>query len=312
MKRMLLIWAFAVGLIAAGCSSDPVSSDDGRTTATSSPLFPVVVTHDAGEVEIAAKPARIAALSATHIEMLFAMGAGPQVIAGDLFSNYPPESVTDLVLVDSFNVNVEAVIDLSPDLLVISFDPGGVVEAMAAVGIPTLLLGTAGDLEDVYAQILGLGNAAGHRREAEALADSVRHAINDLVAASDGSATGITFYHESDPFSFYTPNSKSFIGGIYALLGMENIADAAPDEFNSGFPQLSTEYIVASDPDVIFLTGFGESAETLAARQGWDSMTAVSSGSVFVLDADVASRWGPRVVDLLQAISAAVESAPGK
>ncbi len=129
--------------------------------------------------------------------------------------------------------------------------------------------------------------------------------IGGIVAEAGPTLEGMTFYHESDPFSFYTPNSSSFIGGLYEMLGMVNIADAAPDPSNSGFPQLSAEFIVSSDPEIIFLAGFGESIETVAAREGWDAMTAVQNGNVVSLDTDVASRWGPRVVDLLRSIAEA-------
>ena len=235
--------------------------------------------------------------------MLFAIGAGRQLIAGDLFSDYPPGEVDGLELIDSFNLNVEAVIALDPDLVVLTFDPGDAVAALEVVGIPTLMFATASDLDDVYNQIVALGRATGHESAARQLAATMREEVDAIVAGSGSSTAGLSFYHESDPFSYYTPNSSSFIGGLYELLGMVNIADAAPDEFNSGFPQLSAEFIVTANPDVILLAGFGETIETLAAREGWGSMSAVAGEKVVVLDYDTASRWGPRVVDLLRAMA---------
>jgi iron complex transport system substrate-binding protein len=265
--------------------------------------FPARIRHDDGVAEVPARPERIAALSGTHVEMLFAIGAGSQVIAGDLFSNYPPGEVESLQLLDSFNLSVEALIDLAPDLVVLSYDPGAVAAALEAVEIPTVLFETAGSLDDVYDQILALGNAAGHAAAAESLVAAMRSEIGGIVSDVGSATSGVTFYHESDPFSFYTPNSSSFIGRLYEMLGMVNIADAAPDEFDSGFPQLSAEYIVASNPEMIYLAGFGETPATVAAREGWETMSALDSGDVVVLDYDIASRWGPRVVELLQAIA---------
>jgi iron complex transport system substrate-binding protein len=239
--------------------------------------------------------------------MLFALGVGDAVIAGDLFSNYPPDEVSGLELIDSFNLNVEAVINLDPDLVILSFDPGGAVAALEAVGIPTLLLETAGDVEEAYDQIRALGQATGADTAAADLVASMKSRIEAVTAAVAESAVGVSFYHESDPFSYYTPSSESFIGKLYRLLGMDNIADAAED-FSSGFPQLSAEFIIASNPDIIFLASFGESAETVAGRDGWDTMSAVASGAVVVLDYDTASRWGPRVVELLEEIAAGVNS----
>jgi iron complex transport system substrate-binding protein len=162
---------------------------------------------------------------------------------------------------------------------------------------------TAGTLDDAYAQMASLGAAVGRTAESTALIAAVQEGIAAAIDAADGDFAGITYYVETDPFTFYTPNSASFIGQLFALLGMENIADAAPDEFGSGFPQLSPEFVIAADPDVIFLASFGETSATLAARDGWSAMSAVDRGAVVTLDPDVASRWGPRVIDLMEAIT---------
>ncbi len=322
MKRLFLLIVVLAALLAAcggddatgsttttgsGSAAPETTSVETTTTAAASTTtaapdgFPVEVSSAAGPVLIETRPERIAALSATHVEMLFALGAGDQVVAGDLFSNYPEEA-DSLEKLDSFNLNVESVIALDPDLVIITFDPGDVVASLDAVGIPTLLLGTAFTLEDTYDQISVVGAATGHADAAAALVMDMQTEIKDIVASAGDAGTGATYYHETDPFGFYTPNSSSFIGQLYGLLGMVNIADEAPDQFDSGFPQLSPEFIITADPRVIFIGAEGETAETLAARDGWDSMTAVAAGDVVVLDGDIASRWGPRVVDLMQSI----------
>lgn len=286
--------------------STPTSSPASTTTRADDPAFPVTVTDGSGRpVVVESQPNRIAALSSVHVEMLFAIGAGPQVVAGDLFTNYPPEAA-GLVQLDSFNLSIESVIELDPDLVVLSFDPGEAVAGLTAVGIPTLLLGTAADLRGTYEQLRVLGAASGHREAAEAVVDEMVVGIAEVVATVGSAGDGLTFYHETDPFDYYTPSSQSFIGRLYSLLGMQNIADAAPDEFGSGFPQLSPEFILEADPQLVFLASFGEDATTLANRAGWDTLTAVRQGAVYELDPDVASRWGPRVVELLGAIGRAV------
>ena len=123
-----------------------------------------------------------------------------------------------------------------------------------------------------------------------------------------GRADGLTYYHETDPFSFFTPNSSSFIGQLYGMLGMENVADVALDEFSSGYPQLSPEFIIESDPDVIFLGALGETPESVANRDAWSTMSAVAEDRVFVVDVDESSRWGPRIIDFFEDIVAAVLS----
>jgi len=309
-----LTTASTTSTMVVSATEDPSTTSSSSTTTaattTTAPVepsegFPVSLVSEAGPVIIVDRPQRIAALSSVFIEMLFAMGAGDQVVAGDVFSNYPPDA-DRLETIDAFNLNLEAVIALDPDLVVLSFDPGSVVAGLAAVGIPTLQFPTATTLDGAYEQMYSLGAAAGRAGEAADLVAGIQEDIAAIVAGSDGNFAGVSYYVETDPFTFYTPNTDSFIGQLFALLGMENIADAAPDEFGSGFPQLSPEFIIAADPDVIFLASFGETPSTVASRSGWDSMSAVDRGAVVLLDPDVASRWGPRVVDLLEAITGAM------
>jgi iron complex transport system substrate-binding protein len=284
-------------------AAEPVpgtSTTIGASTTTSTPPFPVTI----GDVVIATPPRRIAALSSTHVEILFALGAGDRVIAGDLFSNHPAEAA-GLDQIDAFNLNVEAVASLDPDLVILGFDPGDAVASFAAIGIPALLMGPAADLDEMFMQYTVLGTAIGDGEAADRLIEATQAGIDAAVTAAGDAGQGISYYHETDPFSFYTPNSSTFIGRVYALFGMENIADAASDEFGTGYPQLSPEFVIASDPDWVFLT-YGEDAASLAARPGWDTLSALEAGHVITLDSDITSRWGPRVADFAAAVSAAL------
>lgn len=311
MRRLTLLVA-GLALAATGCA-DAATGTSSSIAPTAAPTttvaaFPQTIDQGGRTVEIAAPPERIAALSATHVEMLFAIGAGDRVIAGDLFTNHPEEA-TSLPKIDSFDLNVESVVELDPDLVILSFDPGGVVDALGAVGIATLLFPGATSLSDVYEQIRTLGRVTGMVDGAD---ETVFDMQQNLLAAVDAAGTagiGASVYHETDPISFYTPNSDTFIGELYSILGLVNIADAAADEFGSGFPQLSPEYIIDANPDFIFMAGFGEDPDSLAARPGWDTITAVQEGRVYLLDTDLASRWSPRIVDLLWSISGALGGA---
>jgi iron complex transport system substrate-binding protein len=251
-------------------------------------------------------PESIVSLSSTGTEMLFAIGAGDQVVAVDEFSTYPPEApVTDL---SGFTPNLEAIIGYEPDLVVVSFDPGELVSGLEAVDVPTLLLPTAASLDDSYTQLEVLGSATGHIGEAAEVASQMQTDIDEIVATTTIPA-GLSFYHEVDE-TLYSTTSSSFLGQIYALLGLTNIADGADDR--SGFPQLSSEYIVSQDPDLIYLADvdFGVTPESVAERPGWAEMTAVQNGAIIPLDSYLASNWGPRVVELLETIAQSVIVVP--
>lgn len=278
------------------------------SSTTSESAFPVTVEADNGSVTIEKVPEAIVSLSSTATEMLFAIGAGEQVVAVDDQSNYPEDApTTDL---SGFTPNIEAILAHGPDLVVIGYDPGDLAASLNAAGVPVIFDDAALTLEETYGQIETLGAATGHVDGAITLSESIR---SDLAAIADGASDvpdGTTYYHELDN-TFYTATSSTFFGQIYEMFGLENIADPADEDGSAfGYPQLSSEYIVSADPDLIVLADvlYGESAETVAARPGWDVLTAVQEGNVVELDSDIASRWGPRIVDFAESVADAVEA----
>jgi len=183
-----------------------------------------------------------------------------------------------------------------------------VIDGLTALAIPVVHHPPAGSLSDTYAQITELGAATGHELEANNLIDDMRTEMEGLSTSVADTEHGFTYYHELDSF-LYTVTSETFVGQVNALAGLENIADAA-EGADALYPQLSAEYIVEQDPDFIFLADTkccGQSPETVAARPGWNELTAVQDGSVVPLDDDVASRWGPRIVDHLTVVVESVD-----
>ena len=300
MRKTALIAALL--LVVAACA--PSASTE--TTTQSGLEFPVTVETDNGSVTIEKRPEAIISLSSTATEMLFDIGAGPQVIAVDDQSNYPAGApMTDL---SGFTPNLEAILSLEPDLVVIFFDPGDLIAGLETVGIPVLSYGAAIAIDDVYRQIDALGMATGNVAGAAASNSAIEAGLEAAVAASGDDGEGVTYYHEISS-DFYTATSSTFFGEIYGLFGLVNIANAAdPDGSAFGYPQISSEYIVTSNPDIIFLANvlYGESAGTVAVRPGWDVMTAVQSGQIAELDSDVASRGGPRIVEFAESVADAL------
>ena len=316
----LAIVAFLIS-VAASCSSSETqinASGEKADTQSNSQMeesavaaepvaesFPVTLQTATGEVILEMRPMKILSLSPTATEILFAIGAGSQVFAVDDQSNYPPEApISDI---SGWSPNLEAILALEPDLVVHSYLPEDIEQGLANVGIPSLTQFSAMTLEDTYQQIQQLGQATGNIEEAETVVIEMKQKIDELITRASGFAPS-TFYHELDQ-TYYSVTSTTFIGQVYALIGLANIADAA-DEAGSGYPQLSEEYILSQNPDLIFLADTkccGQSAETVAERNGWGALTAVSEGRVIELDDDIASRWGPRVVDFFEAVVIAME-----
>jgi cobalamin transport system substrate-binding protein len=295
----------ALALVASACGSGPSSSSVASETTSAMPAFPVTIQAENGKVMLDQQPQRIISLSPTATEMLFAIGAGDQVVAVDSYSNYPPEApTTDLAAIDP---NIEAIAKYEPDLVVYAYDPGDLQDSLDKLKIPALLQNAAGTLDDVGAQMEELGQATGHADEAAAEAQQVQTSVDDLVTQVGDTGAGKTYYYELDD-TYYSLTSSTFVGTLLATLGLANIADKAKGA-SSGYPQLSAEYIVDANPDLILLADTkccGQSAETVAKRPGWKDLAAIQNGGVVPLDDDVASRWGPRVVDLLQQVADAL------
>jgi iron complex transport system substrate-binding protein len=291
-------------LAACGKTTTPAaagSSAPAGSVSASPAAFPVTV----GGVTLATRPARIVSLSPTATETLFAIGAGPQVIAVDDQSNYPADAPRTKL--SGFQPNVEAIAGYQPDLVVISFDPGGLIKSLKSLAISTLMQPAAANLHDTYDQIDQLGQATGQITDAAALVSQMRSKIAAIVASVPVPAHPITVYHELDD-TYYSASSKTFVGRVYRAFGLENIADGAPARAGA-YPQLSSEYIVSADPDLIVLadaTCCGQSAATVRARPGWSSISALNDDGVVAADDDIVSRWGPRVVDFYRLIAHAV------
>jgi iron complex transport system substrate-binding protein len=248
----------------------------------------------------AGAPTRIVSLSPTATEMLFAIGAGAQVKAVDDQSNYPPEAPHTKL--SGYQPNPEAIAGYSPDLVVLS--DKGIAPRLRRLHIKVIVQPAATTLADSYKQIDELGAATGHAARAASVVAKMRDDIATIAAQVPADARVLTYYHELDN-TYYTATSHTFIGQLYALAKLRNIADAADKKGSGGYPQLSAEYILQQNPDLVFFADAKcckQSAKTVGARPGWDTMKAVTQHHVIALDDDIASRWGPRVVDLLRTI----------
>jgi cobalamin transport system substrate-binding protein len=294
----------------AACGASPAPSPASSATAGT---FPATVTAANGTVQLRARPKAIISLSPTATEMLYAIGAGSQVKAVDSDSDYPPRAPRTKL--SALTPNVEAIVAYKPDLVVISGDSTGLIKSLTPFKIPVLELPAAARLSDVYTQFDELGRATGHLARARQEDATLRGQVARITASVPRHQAPLTYYYELDQ-TYYSVTSATFVGQLLKLLGMKSIADSATGAAAAGgYPQLSAEYIIKADPDYIILADTiccHQSAASVAKRPGWPAITAVKAGHVIALNDDIASRWGPRITDLLRTVETAVAKGTGQ
>ncbi|USQ81308.1 ABC transporter substrate-binding protein [Ornithinimicrobium faecis] len=287
---------------AAGDTEVDVAADTATETGAALDAFPVTVDTASGEVTLPERPERIISLSPSATEILFAIGAGDQVIAADTYSNFPEGAPsTDL---SGYDPNVEAIVGYEPDLVVAANDTNELVGSLSALDIPVIINPAPADVESGYDGMAALGLATGHVDEAASAIGEMRAAMDEGLAAAPQDS-GIRIYHELDD-TFFSASSHSYIGSVYAAMGASNIADEA-DTDQTGYPQLTEEAIIAADPELIVIPSqLSYTPEDVAARPGWADVSAVKSGNIIVVESDISSRWGPRLPQLVEFVAGAL------
>ena len=301
---MLKRFSRPTALLVAALMIAPIVPVNAASTATK---YPLTISSGGYSTTIVKKPTRIISLSPSATESLFEIGAGKQVLAVDSLSNFPKSApITEL---SAFEPNVEAIAALKPDLVVLSVDAMKsmvVKEALEKLKISVLMEKAPETLAQAYKEIEVLGAVTDRSAEAKKVTFKMAALINSIINRTKRTVK-ITFFHELDN-TLYSVTSDTFIGRVYKDFGLVNIADKAAGADSYGYPQLSAEYLLKTDPDVIFLADaeYGESAATVKARAGWSGITAVAKKNVFALPNDIPSRWGPRLVDFYRYVAASL------
>jgi iron complex transport system substrate-binding protein len=265
--------------------------------------YPLTVKFGGYVTTIPKKPTKIVSLSPSATEIFYAVGAGSQILAVDSLSNFPANAPVSQI--SAFEPNVEAILAKKPDLVLLSVDSikaPQIRDALMKFDIPVLMEKAPATLKDVYAENTLLARVTDRQAGAVKLNASMARSIKNIVAKAKKSAK-IRIYHELDD-TYYSVTSNTFIGKVYKDFGAINIADAAAGADSSGYPQLSAEYLVKSDPQVIFLADaqYGVTADSVSKRAGWSQISAVKNSKIVELPADIPSRWGPRLVNFYRLI----------
>jgi iron complex transport system substrate-binding protein len=289
----------------------PLSAGASGASATSS--FPLTIKLADGTFTFTSRPHAIVSLSPTSTEMLYAIGAGPQVKAVDSYSDYPTNAPKTTL--NAYDPNVEAIAKYNPDLVIVASDTANFNTQMAALKIPVLYEPAAANLSQAYAEYGPLGKVTGHTAQAEKEVATIKAKIARIIATTPRAKKGTSYYYELEP-DYYSVTSATFVGKLFSLLGLTSIADSAKGLASSGgYPQLSASFILKANPTYIFLADTlccKATVASVSARPGWSTLSAVKNHRIVPLNDDIASRWGPRITILLQDVADGLEGKPGQ
>ena len=295
----IMILTLAAGLLLGACASQPSAAE---ATATPAPL---VLTDGLGKQFTLVIPyQRVVSLAPSNTEILFAIGAGSQVVARDTFSDYPEQATQVKDIGGGWGeVDTEAIIALNPDLvLAAEINAQEQVKALEDLGLNVFYLSNPKDLEGMYDNLRIVARLTGHEAEAETLVESLKGRVaavdKQVAAASD---RPLVFYEldGTDPNAPWTSGPGTFIDLLLTRAGGSNLGNT----LDSAWAQINLENLVAENPDIILLGDAvwgGVTAEAVAARAGWGDLAAVQNKEVFPFDDNLVSRPGPRMVDGLE------------
>lgn len=314
-NRLVLSAALLLTLLLGACGSAPADAtelpapqiDTLQSTATPEPAEPLTFEDGLGRTITLEGPAqRIISLAPSNTEMLFALGAGDQVVGRDSASDYPEEALALEDIGDTFvGLNTELILSLEPDLILAAeISPPEYIIELENLGLTVYWLANPVVLEDLYTNLEIVGQLTGREEEAQTLITDLQTRVEAVESALESTSETPTVFYEldsSDPAAPWTAGFGSFIDQLIARAGGENAAG----QLDTAYGQLSIENLLERDPDIILLgdAAYGVSPESLAERPGWGALSAVQNGQVYPFDDNLASRPGPRLIDALEQLA---------
>lgn len=257
------------------------------------------------EVTLNEFPQRIVSLAPSNTEILFAIGAGNQVVGRDELSDFPEEAKDVTNIGSTFDaLNTELIVSLNPDLvLAAEINPPEQVKQLEDLGLTVYYLKNPTTLEEMYGNLELLAQMTGHQGEAATLIESLKArvaAVDEKIAPLSSRFSVFYELDATDPSKPFTAGKGTFITQLIDRAGGYNIASDL-----EGYPQLSLEQVVAADPAFIILGNarYGVTPESIAQRPGWENLSAVKNGQIFPFNDDLVSRPGPRLVDALEELA---------
>ena len=308
MFRKILIFTLLIGLLTA-CASAPTEALPTGIPVTDGPPSELISTEPTftdglgREVVLVGPAQRIVSLAPSITEILFAIGAGDQVVGRDELSDFPAEAADVENIGSTFGpLNTEAILALSPDLVIAAeINTPEQVKALEDVGVTVYYLKNPLTFAELYDQVKLMGQLAGHEEEANALAESLSARVDAVTEAVSTVTEKPTVFYEidgTDTSKPWTTGPGTFMDTMITMAGGVNIGGVLSEQY----AQISVEEIVLQNPDIIILgdTLYGVTIESITERAGWADLTAVQENKIFAFDDNLASRPGPRLVDGLE------------
>ena len=295
MVRKLLLLTLLITLLAA-CAPQAAPATEPAGEA-------LTFTDGLGRAVTLGGPAqRVISLAPSNTEILFAIGAGDQVVGRDQASDFPEEAKTVTDIGSTFDdLNAELIVSLNPDLvLAAEINNPEQVQQLEDLGLTVYYLKNPLTLEGMYENLQIVAQLTGHSEEAAALVESLKErvaAVDEKIAPLSSRFSVFYELDATDPAKPYTAGKGTFITQLIERAGGYNIAADL-----DGYPQLSLEQVVEADPAFIILgdARYGVTPESIAERPGWGNLSAVKNGNVLPFNDDLVSRPGPRLVDALE------------
>lgn len=296
---------------ASVATDEPAIATPAETVAAETPAEPqgaaesITLTDGLGRsITIPGPAQRVISIAPSNTEILFAIGAGPQVAGREMFSDYPAEAQEVPSVGGGFGeLDLETLVSLDSDLILASeLTPPEQVQALEDLGLVVFVLPNPVELEGMYENLLITGQLTGHEAEAQALVEDLQArvaAVEEKLAAV--SERPLVFYEldSTDPNAPWTAGPGTFIDQLIQRAGGENLGSS----LGSDYPQISLEELITQDPDLIILGDYtwgGVTPEDVQARSGWEALSAVQNGRVYTFDDNLVSRPGPRMVNGLE------------
>ncbi len=308
MFRKLLVLVLPAALLLTACGPAVIGTPAPQASAEATQLMPtqtqsaaITLTDGLGrEVKLESPARRVVSLAPSNTEILFAVGAGRQVVGRDELSDYPKEVAGIQSVGGSMgNFSTEAIVALKPDLvLAAEINPPELVKSLESLGLTVYYLSNPTTLDGMYANLETVARLTGHVDETRALIQSLKARVAVVDAKLAGVSVRPSVFYEldaTDASKPYTAGPGTFIDQMIQRAGGKNVASSLKDQY----PQISLEELVVLNPDIILLSdsAYGETPEKVAARAGWGTLAAVKNGRVYPFDFHLLSLPGPRLVD---------------